>query len=511
MNASIPRISRSTLSHIGGGSSSAVALPPRQILDAPERVLQIGFGRFVRGFIADFLQQAVATGEFCGRMLAVQRKGDQRMRNFQAQDGLYTLIARGQVKGSPVDSKQIVASISRVLAAETAWPQVIQAVLRPKLKVLTTNVSEGGLELNEMDELQSAPPVGYPGKLTQLLYRRWQNIAGQEASIALIPCELVENNGDLVLDLIVKQSRHWHLEQDFLRWLENSLHVANTVVDRIVVGEPPNDQLAGEWKVLGYRDNLINCAEPFYEFILVADDFTRQHFPLDRACSSVRFVTDLSPYRTRKVLILNGSHTVMASLGRVLGIPTVLQSMDDTHLGSLVETMMFEEIIPALSLADDMDPRAYARDILERFRNPYVQHQLQDICLNSSVKAGTRIFPSMRRYMKLFGRVPSLLALGLAGVLLALRDPELQDTHGTYIRERWQQVKPECPDTLLAFTREILSRQMEWSREAIDLEPVSKVVAQFLWEVVANGLRPLLARRLDGVSSADRDPLGHRD
>lgn len=492
MSQLLPRLSRNIVERIARESAGTVTLPPRQAFEAPEVVLQIGNGKFVRGFIADFIQQSMAAGDFHGRILAVQRRCDDRMQTFRQQNGLYTLVARGQVRGSAVESRKIVASVSRLLDAETAWSQVMEAVLRPELKILTTNVSEGGLVPNDSDTPESCPPQAYPGKLTQLLYYRWQKLS-HEASVALIPCELVENNGDLGRSLVVDQARRWRLEPAFVDWVQHSLHVANTVVDRIVVGAPAEEQLLADWNVLGYRDDLLDYTEPFYEFVLSADDFIRQHLPLDRANSNVRYISDLTPYRTRKVLILNGPHTALAALGWVLGIRTVLDAMRDQHLGSLVEAMMFREIVPALSLPDDMDPNAYAREVLDRFRNPFVRHQLQAICLNCSTKAGTRILPSVRRYMVRFGRVPSLLALGLAGVLLALRDPALEDTHGAYIRQRWHRTRL---DDLRTFTTEVLSRQMEWSRETIDLEPVSNAVAQFLAEVKAQGLRAVLSRIL---------------
>jgi tagaturonate reductase len=496
MNRLLPRLSRNTLTLMARKASDVVTLPPPQILDAPELILQIGYGKFVRGFIADFVQQAIAAGDLHGRMLAVQRTPDERMQSFREQDGLYTLIARGQVQGSTVESRQVMASVSRLLDAETAWPQVLEVAVGPELKILTTNVSEGGLALSDSDLLESCPPRGYPGKLTQILYRRWQALSNSEASIAIVPCELMENNGDLARSLVVDQAQRWRLQPAFVDWAQHSLHVANTVVDRIVVGAPDGDRLSADWNTLGYRDDLLNCAEPFYELVLSADEFIQKHFPLDRANSNVRFVPALAPYRTRKVLILNGPHTALAALGWVLGIRTVLDAMRDEHLGPLVETMMFGEIIPALSLPGDMDPDAYAREVLDRFRNPYVRHPLQAICLNCSTKAGTRIFPSVRRHMNRFRRVPSLLALGLASVLLALRDPALQDTHASYIRERWRQANTGSQE-LRAFTREVLSRQMDWSRETIDLEPVSEAVARLLGEVEGQGLRTVLSRLLN--------------
>lgn len=495
MSASLPRLSRRTLMQINRRGTAAVALPPPPILHAPERVLQVGFGKFVRGFLADFLQQAVALGRFHGRMLTVQRKADRRMQSFREQDGLSTLVLRGHVNGEVVEAKQIIGSISRVLDAETAWAEVVKAAVSPDIKIITTNVSEGGLALDERDELQSTPALGLPGKLAQLLFHRWKALA-QGAEIGLVPCELVDNNGELLRSLIIEQAGRWELEKDFVAWLQTSLRITNTVVDRIVVGAPEEQQLTHEWEALGYRDELLNCAEPFYEFILQSDEFIQRHFPVDLASSNVRFVDDVRPYRTRKLLILNGSHTTLAALGWLLGIPTVLDAMRDPQLGPLVEAVMTKEIVPAADLPAELAPQAYSRTVLDRFSNPFVRHELRVICGNSSIKVGTRLFPTVRRYMQTFHRVPPYVVAGIAGVLLALRDPELEDVHADYVRERWRQVNREQAKALHDFTHDVLCKQMEWTRERIDVEPVVAAVSQALVEMEENGVRAFLAERL---------------
>jgi tagaturonate reductase len=492
---SLPRLSRRTLTQMSGRGTAGVALPPSRLLHAPERVLQFGFGRFVRGFLADFLQAGFVEGHFHGRMLAVQRRADRRMQSFRAQDGLYTLVLRGHVNGEAIEAKRILGSVSRILDAETMWAEVMKAAESPDIKIITTNVSEGGLALNHQDQLQSTPALGLPGKLTQVLFHRWQALP-QSAEIGLIPCELVDNNGELLRSLLVEQASRWELENPFVSWLQHSLHVTSTVVDRIVAGAPDDQQLSQEWDALGYRDELLNCAEPFYEFILQSDAFIQRHFPVDRACSNVRFVDDVRPYRARKLLILNGSHTTLAALGRLLGIATVLDAVRDQQLGPLIEAVMTKEIVPAADLPADLGAEAYARTVLDRFSNPFVRHELRVICSNASIKVGTRLFPTVRRYMQAFHRVPPYVAAGIAGVLLALRDPELEDVHADYIRERWRQVKREQPQTLYDFTREVLCKQMEWTGEWVDVEPVAAAVSQIMVEIEVKGVRRFLAEIL---------------
>lgn len=492
MNGAIPRLSRHALLQIGRPGQS-VGVPPAQLLDAPERVLQIGFGNFFRGFLADFVQQAVVFGHFNGRILAVQRKPDRRIKALRQQEGLYTLALRGRAHGESIDRKQIIGSVSRALDAETAWAEVINAAQSPEIKIISTNVSEGGLGLNDRDELQSAPALGLPGKLAQMLFHRWKALT-ERAEIGIIPCELVDDNGDLLRSQLLQQARRWRLEEEFVSWLRNALHITNTVVDRIVVGAPGGEQLRREWEDLGYCDELFNCAEPYYEFVLQENEFIQRHFPVDRACSNVRYVSDVRPYRARKLLILNGSHTILAAVGRLLGIATVLEAMRDAQVRPFVEAAMAKEIIPAADLPSEMDAQGYGRTVLDRFCNPFVRHELKVICGNASIKVGTRLFPSVRRYMEAYRQVPAHVAAGIASVLLVLRDPEIEDVHAGHIRERWRQVRPEQPQALRDFARDVLCKQMEWTGEQIPVEPVSAAVSQAMAEIEAEGMRTFLGR-----------------
>jgi tagaturonate reductase len=121
----------------------------------------------------------------------------------------------------------------------------------------------------------------------------------------------------------------------------------------------------------------------------------------------MRFVDDLTPYRASKVHILNGSHTMLAAIGRLLGLRTVREAIDDPQLGAFVESVIFQEVIPAIGIDDESESVHYAREILERFRNPFIEHSLVSICTNCSTKAGTRLFPAIRGFMERRGVVSS--------------------------------------------------------------------------------------------------------
>jgi tagaturonate reductase len=492
IEASLPTLSLALLDQLRQRPPENVDLPPVSILSAPETVLQIGSGGFLRGFVEDFLQTANSTGDLCGRVASVQRKPDRRQEIFARQNGLYTLVLRGLQDGRPAEVKRIVASTSRLLSAEIDWQKVIAAVRQPSVRTIVSNVTEAGLTLDPADTPTATPPVGYAGKLTQLLWERWRTNKDAVRDLAVVPCELAEDNGSAVRKLIAEQADAWNLPPEFSAWVAASVHFANTLVDRIVIGSPSPESLETEWRALGYRDDLIVGGELFALFALQADEFVRKHFPLDRASPSVRFVADLLPYRRRKVRILNGPHTILAAIGRLLGLKTVLAAMEHHQLGRFIRQTIFQEVIPAMDGDEELQVMQYACEIIERFRNPFLEHQLLSICLNCSTKTGIRLFPTVRDYMKRRGSLPQRLLFGLAAVMLVSRDPDVQDTHAEQIGEMWRAVVYESPGSMLAFVENVLASQVNWSHEEIDVKSVAPPVAGFLVEVHDRGLRAVM-------------------
>jgi tagaturonate reductase len=372
-----------------------------------------------------------------------------------------------------------------VRVAEQQWAEILQLAASPTIQVIASNVTEAGVTLESGDRPDMMPPRGFAARVAQMLYRRWQ---ASRADVALVPCELLENNGRIVRDLVIRQSHEWKLETPFLSWLERSVHFANTLVDRIVVGTPAAAQLEAEWQALGYRDELLNCAEPFHLFAIEADPFVRRAFPVDRASSGVVYVDDLTPYRVRKLRLLNGPHTIVAALGVLLGLRTVRDAIEESQLGPFLATALRDELVPAVNLEflDAAENRRYAESVLERFRNPSIEHKLRAICLNASTKIGIRLFPSIRGYLGKYGRAPRRVLLGLAAVLLALRDPAIDDTHGAWLRERWSRVDLTSTASLDSFVREALHEVTAWTNETLPVEVVGADIAEAIGRLLEN-------------------------
>ncbi len=503
---SLLALSLGLLDRLRKQSDGSLELPPESLFSAPETILQMGWGKFMRGFAPDFVQLANQDGRYAGRVLTVQRKPDHRSEASARQDALYTLILRGIEHGQVKEVKRIIGSISRLLVAEQDWDKIVAAVRKQSLRVILSNATETGLTLDPTDRPGDRPPRSFPGKLTQLLFERWRAMGGRDADIAVIPTELVLNNGPLVQGLILEQARAWNFGAAFLDWAQRSVHVASTLVDRIVVGTPREDLLAEECQALGYRDDLLTCGETFYLFAIAADEFTRHHFPMHLASPNVRFVDDLAPYRWRKLRLLNGPQMVLATLGTLLGFRIIRQAVEDPQVGRFDEQTVWQEIIPAMGPEEEAINSDYARECLERIGNPNIEHRLQGIRVDLTAKNSIRLIPSIRDFLKRRNELPVRLLLTMAATLEVVLRGGLEDAHAGYILERWAAADAHSRESVLTFTREALAHLSAQTHEPLDVEGIAPEVCDLLLEIRKQGLRAVLARRfaLEEPASSER-------
>jgi tagaturonate reductase len=491
---SLPNLSRPLLNQLREQGGGHLELPTESMFSAPETILQLGWGKFLRGYTPDFVQLANADGRYSGRILTVQRRPDYRAEAMARQDDLYTLILRGIEHGRMKEVKRIIGSICRLLVAERDWSKVVAAVRQPALRVILSNATETGLTLDPADRLEGNPPHSFPGKLTHLLFERWRATEGQDADIAVIPTELVLNNGPLVQGLIMEQARAWNLAPGFLDWVQGSVHVASTLVDRIVVGTPREELLAQECQSVGYRDDLLTCGETFYLFAIAADEFTRRHFPMHLTSPNVRYVDDLAPFRWRKLRVLNGPQMVLSTLGTLLNFRIIREAVEDHQVGPFTERTVWEEIIPAMGPEEETINSDYARECLERIGNPNIEHRLQGIRVDLTAKNSIRLIPSIRDFLTRQNKLPGRLLLTMAATLEIVLRGGLEDTHAGYILARWAAADQQSKESLLAFTREALAHLSARTHEPLDVDRVAPEVRDLLLDIRAQGLRPLMSR-----------------
>ena len=391
----------------------------------PERALQFGTGALLRGLIDCYLDAANRRGSFRGSVVAVGSTRSGRDRLLNEQEGLYTLAIQGNERGQAVQEYRLISAVSRALCATDQWSDVLACARNPALEVIFSNTTEVGIALDPRDAQAPEHPRSFPGRLTRLLHERARTFDfSEDSGVVVLPCELIERNGEQLREIVLRLATQWALGKRFIEWIERGVPFCNTLVDRIVTGEPTGRERAAVWDALGYRDELLTCCEPYGLFAIEAPAEVEKRLAFRDADPGIVVAPDIAMYRERKVRLLNGAHTLLAPLGLLCGCETVGQAMFDERLGLFTRQLLETELVPGLATPD---ANGFAREVLERFSNPYLQHPLIDITLQQSTKMRMRVVPSIRSYAARTGTVPAAMALGFAAFLYhAWRGPATQ-------------------------------------------------------------------------------------
>ena len=377
----------------------------------PERVLQFGSGMLLRALCAVAVDSANRTGARAGRSVVVQSsaEGAHRARALNAQDGLYTLVERGLSDGAPVERVGLIGAISRALAADSQWSAVRDVATGPEMQVIVTNVSEAGFRID-------AP---FPGRLTDALHARFAR-APDAPPVFVIPTELVPDNGPRLAAMVHELAGKHDRSQAFRDWLKARVRFCSSLVDRITTAPPPDQHAALEEK-LGYRDVLLTVTEPYALWAIEADPAElRAAFPVESA--TVVFAPDIAFYRERKLRLLNAVHTAAAPLALLAGVRTVRDATAHPLLGPFLNRLLFEEIIPATDLPAG-EARSFAQQVLERFPNPWLEHEWRVIATNQEDKFRIRVVPLISRGSRGSRGSQPGLALAAAAHLTFTRAP----------------------------------------------------------------------------------------
>lgn len=400
--------------------------PPKQ-LDASflgervrprPRILQFGGGNFMRAFFdlkVDLMNEA--SGSDWG-IVIIRAIAEDLGQNLNDQDGLYTVIERGlDNHGREVSEPHIVSAVRAELFAQRDWDTIRGLARHPEIRVVTSNTTDAGIALDGWDMYADRPPKSFPAKLTRLLHERWKYLGhARNSGWQVIPCELIEDNGGRLSELVTEQARIWGLESDFLEWLHSANTFYNTLVDRIVPGFPVGEEqsLADE---LGYQDKYMVVAERFH-FLAVERKVGQPELvlPLAEHDPGTIITENVNLYRSRKVSILNGAHTALCPLALMAGFKTVRSAVDCVVGSHFLTILLEQEIMPRLPEPRDV-LASYASTVLQRFANPFIQHRWHDIALSGLAKFQVRLLPHLLAGINGRGEPPRLLVLSLAAWL----------------------------------------------------------------------------------------------
>ncbi len=380
-----------------------------------EKVIQFGEGNFLRAFIEWIIWKTNQKTDFGGSVVVVQPIEKGMVSWLNEQDGLYHLNLQGLQNGEPVNSLDLIDVISRGLNPYEDFEAYLKLAEQPEIRFVISNTTEAGIAFDPACKLTDKPASSYPGKLTQLLYHRFQYFKGAaDKGLIIFPCELIFENGKHLKECIREYIKLWNLGEEFSAWFENACGVYSTLVDRIVPGYP-RDNAAELCERAGYDDHLLDKAEIFHLWVIEAPKEVAEEFPADKAGLHVLFVPSEAPYHERKVTLLNGPHTVLSPVGYLSGLNTVKECCEDPEIGQFVHKVMYDELLPTLNLPES-ELLQFAGDVVERFRNPFVKHFVTSIMLNSFPKYKTRDLPGLKTYLERKGELPKGLVLGLAGI-----------------------------------------------------------------------------------------------
>lgn len=465
----------------------------------PTRIIQFGEGNFLRAFIDWQIDLLNEKTDFNSGVAIVRPINSDFPPSLNTQDGLYTTIIRGlNEQGEAVKESRIIRSVNEEINVYQQFDEYLKLAHNPEINIIFSNTTEAGISYYDGDRFDDRPPVSYPAKLTRLLYERFDVLGENAPGFTILPCELIDYNGEQLKALVLRYAEEWSLSSDFVHWLESKNIFCSTLVDRIVTGYPRAevDKLEAE---LGYHDAFLDTAEYFYLFVIQGPQWLRELFRLDQVNLNVLVVDDIKPYKERKVAILNGAHTALVPVAYLAGLDTVGETMKDEQLFHFVKSAVENEIIPVLSLPK-AELQQFAQAVIQRFQNPFIQHQLLSIALNSMTKYRTRILPQLLAYQAKYQALPSRLTFALAaliafyqgkrnGQVIPLQDDEIWLVN---FNNWWQQV--DAGEMSIAqLVHHVLSQTAHWETDLTAVPQLVETVAVQLENVLAKGMREALA------------------
>lgn len=477
----------------------------KKIHSKPERkikIMQFGEGNFLRAFVEWILQDLNDKGAISADVVVVQPMPLGRVKDIAAQDGLYTLRLEGIDKGERVKKSEIIDVIGDCVNPFTDYEKFLRYGESEDLQIIISNTTEAGIALDTTDTDFTVCPKSFPGKLLALLKRRYEKFGGAaDKGLAIVPCELIDNNGDELYRVLTELAKVNNMDEKFIEWMQTANHFTSTLVDRIVPGYP-KAEIPAIQEETGYIDNNVVKGEIFHLWVLKKEPFVQKVLPADSTGLNVIFADDIKPYKQRKVKILNGSHTALVPVAYLCGIDTVGESMADPTIGKYVRDFIFDEVNPTIDLPQDQ-MTAFANSVIERYQNPFIRHELMSIALNSTTKFKTRLLPTLLDYVRIFGKLPEHLIFSFAAIIefhkgkrgdqdIALKDDP------SYLAF-WHRLWAEFDGDYLAMAKKVLAWEEAWDMDMNTIQPeIAEKVASRLEDIDKNGMRDAVERFVNG-------------
>jgi fructuronate reductase len=389
--------------------ASAAALPAYNRAAQKPGIVHFGIGAFHRAHMAVYTDDAMNAGAGDWGIIGVSLRSASVADQMNPQDGLYTVTERS-AGGSNV---RLVGAVQKVIVAQEDPEAVVLAIASPDTHIVSFTITEkgycrsanGSLDLNLNDE------VSIYTYLTSAFRRRMN--AGLPG-MTLLSCDNLASNGAQLESLIIEYLTH--NAPDLLDWFRANCTCPSTMVDRIVPATTDADRAEIEG-LFGMRDEAAVITEPFSQWV-IEDRFAGPRPAWEN--HGAQITSDVRAYETAKLRMLNGAHSALAYLGLQRGHEFVHQAIGDAELAPMIDRLMREEAATSLTPAPGQDLFAYADALIERFKNPALNHRLAQIAMDGSQKIPQRWLETLASHKKQGRECPAILA-GIGAWLCHIR------------------------------------------------------------------------------------------
>ena len=478
--------------------------------------MQFGTGALLRGgFVDDFIHRANQQGLFAGRIVAVASTGSVRDRALNEQDGLYTLVVEGIERGQRVQERRVISSLSRAISAVDEWPAVLELARKPELQYVFSNTTEVGIVADTESGKDDAPPKSFPAKLTRFLFERARAFNYDPArGLVVIPCELIENNGAKLREIVDAIAARWELGGEFTKWLDSSVPFCNTLVDRIVPGAPREENAKQVVELLGYEDAMLTCCEPYCLFAIEGDEALRKKL------TWAKWTTASSSRRTSR-RIASGKCTCSTARTRcsparrfrsaARRCSTPLASR--TIYARFVRSAMMDEIARRVVEAEGaVEFAGSGARIASRIRSSGMHSSTSRFRATMKMK-GVRVVPIAQKFIERTGTVPQSLAFGFAAYLLFMqgrfqarrREQGLSvptDDQAEKLKTLWSGVGDDVSVPMGEVVWAICRDTTLWGIDLTTLPGFCEAVADHLWRMRTQGMGAALDHHLASSQSS---------
>lgn len=453
--------------------------------EGKEKIIQFGEGNFLRGFVDYFIDVMNEKTDFDAKAVVVQPIPQGRVGQLNRQEGLYTLYLRGKQGSRIVNEKRVISSISRGIDPYSDFASFLDLAGNDDIGIIVSNTTEAGIVYDETCSFDDDPPVSFPAKLTRLLYERFTRSRGGKGYI-ILSCELIDDNGRKLKDVVMSHSREWDLGDEFIRWVAEKNIFCSTLVDRIVTGYPSDDaEKLNEEN--GYEDSLLDVAECFGLWVIEGPGSIEEAIPFEKAELPVMITEDHRPYKLRKVRILNGAHTSMVPVALLWGENIVRDTMRNEYTGRFVRDLVMKEIIPTIPLPEE-ELIGFAEDVFDRFDNPFIDHKLKDISLNSISKWTARVKPSLVEFVEKKRCLPERIVFAFAALVVFYKRGDTRDS--SEVKEFFDGYTGKGNNEALLET--LLSNESFFGEDLRRIDGLKEMTLKYMDEIEEDGMQEAL-------------------